>query len=103
MNGSKYLFFSGKGGVGKTSMACTTAVRSAELGRCTLIVTTDPASNLADVFEQPIGHQITPISGVPNLWAMEIDSDRAAQEYRYRALAPIRTAFPAQMVQVIEE
>ena len=68
--GTEYIFFSGKGGVGKTSMACTQAVRLAEEGKRTLIVTTDPASNLADVFEQAIGHQITPIQGMPNLWAM---------------------------------
>ena len=100
---TQYMFFSGKGGVGKTSLACTYAVRCAEEGKRTLIVTTDPASNLADVFEQTIGHIITPIEGAPNLWAMEIDSDRATEEYIDRALAPIRAAFPPQMVQVIEE
>ena len=100
---TEFIFFSGKGGVGKTSMACTHAVRYADEGKRTLIVTTDPASNLADVFEQPIGHQITPISGVPNLSAMEIDPDRATQEYIDRAMAPIRAAFPPQMVQVMEE
>ena len=84
---TRFVFFSGKGGVGKTSMACTQAVRYADEGRRTLIVTTDPASNLADVFEQPIGHQITPIGGVPNLWAMEIDPDRATEEYIDRSLA----------------
>lgn len=97
------IFFSGKGGVGKTSMACATAVQHADAGQRTLIVTTDPASNLADVFEQPIGHQIVAIEAVPNLWAMEIDPDLATQEYKDRALAPIRAAFPAQLVQVIEE
>lgn len=100
---AQFTFFSGKGGVGKTSMACATAVRYADEGKRTLIVTTDPASNLADVFEQAIGHQIVPITGVANLWAMEIDPDRAAQEYRERALTPIRAAFPPEMVQVIEE
>jgi arsenite-transporting ATPase len=98
-----FLFFSGKGGVGKTSMACTTAVREADQGARTLIVTTDPASNLADVFEQSIGHQITPIQGVPNLWAMEIDPDRATQEYIDRAMAPLREAFPEPIVAVMEE
>jgi arsenite-transporting ATPase len=100
---SEYIFFSGKGGVGKTSMACTQAVRLAEEGKKTLIVTTDPASNLADVFEQTLGHKITPIQGIPNLWAMEIDADKATQEYIERAMAPIRAAFPPQIVQVMEE
>ncbi|MCL4300970.1 MAG: TRC40/GET3/ArsA family transport-energizing ATPase [Anaerolineae bacterium] len=100
---SQFIFFSGKGGVGKTSMACATAVRHADEGRRTLIVTTDPASNLADVFEQPIGHKITAINHVPNLWAMEIDPDQATQEYIDRAMAPLRAAFPPQMVQVMEE
>jgi len=100
---TEYIFFSGKGGVGKTSMACTHAVRSADEGKRTLIVTTDPASNLSDTFEQEIGHQITPIGGVPNLWAMEIDPDQATQEYIDRAMEPIRVAFPAQIVQVMEE
>ncbi|WP_299758250.1 TRC40/GET3/ArsA family transport-energizing ATPase [uncultured Chloroflexus sp.] len=100
---TQFIFFSGKGGVGKTSMACTHAVRYADEGKRTLIVTTDPASNLADVFEQKIGHQITPIARVPNLFAMEIDPDKATQEYIDRALAPIRTLFPPQIVQVMEE
>lgn len=100
---TQFIFFSGKGGVGKTSMACTQAVRYADEGQRTLIVTTDPASNLADVFEQAIGHQITPLAGVPNLWAMEIDPDRATAEYIDRAMAPIRAAFPLPMVQVIAE
>ncbi len=100
---TQFIFFSGKGGVGKTSMACTHAVWYADQGQRTLIVTTDPASNLADVFEQPIGHQITAINGVPNLWAMEIDPDKSTQEYIDRALAPLRAAFPAPMVKVMEE
>ncbi len=84
-------------------MACVTAVRLADEGKRTLIVTTDPASNLADVFEQKIGHEITPIFGVENLWAMEIDSDIATLEYIDKAMAPIRAAFPHQIVQVMEE
>jgi arsenite-transporting ATPase len=100
---TQFIFFSGKGGVGKTSMACAHAVRYADQGKRTLIVTTDPASNLADVFEQGIGHQVTAIADVPNLSAMEIDPDQATQEYIDRAMAPIRAAFPPQIVQVMEE
>jgi arsenite/tail-anchored protein-transporting ATPase len=100
---TEFIFFSGKGGVGKTSMACATAVHYAEAGRRTLIVTTDPAANLADVFEQPIGHAITALAGIDNLWAMEIDPDRATEEYKERALAPLRAAFPPEMVAVIDE
>lgn len=100
---NQFYFYSGKGGVGKTSMACVAAVRYADEGKKTLIVTTDPASNLADVFEQSIGHQITPIKNVTNLWAMEIDPDRATKEYKDKALDPIRAAFPKEMVAVIEE
>jgi arsenite-transporting ATPase len=100
---AQLVFFSGKGGVGKTSMACATALHYAGQGKRTLIVTTDPASNLADVFEQPIGHQTTPIADVPNLWAMEIDPDRATEEYKDRALSPIREVFPPEIVRVIEE
>jgi arsenite-transporting ATPase len=99
----EYVFFSGKGGVGKTSMACTTAVYYADQGKKTLIVTTDPASNLADVFEQTIGHHVTPVTGVSNLWAMEIDPDEATREYKERSLAPMRDLFDEEMLTVVEE
>jgi arsenite-transporting ATPase len=100
---TQFLFFSGKGGVGKTTMACTTAVAEADAGKRVLIVTTDPASSLADVFEQPIGHAITAIAGVPGLWAMEIDPDTATAEYPDRTLAPIREIFPPEIVRVMRE
>lgn len=100
---ARYLFFSGKGGVGKTTMACATAVQEADIGLRTLIVTTDPASNLADVFEQPIGHQVTPIAGVKNLWAMEIDPDKATEEYRERILGPFREVMPEDVIRLLEE
>ncbi|AKL95713.1 arsenical pump-driving ATpase ArsA [Clostridium aceticum] len=100
---TKFILFSGKGGVGKTSMASTTAVHYAEKGKPTLIVTTDPAANLSDVFEQEIGHKITEIYGVKNLYAMEIDPDKATEEYKERSLAPMRELFDEDLVKVAEE
>ncbi len=82
-------------------MACATALHYAREGKKTLIVTTDPASNLADVFETEIGHRITPI--VENLWAMEIDPDKSTEEYRERILAPMRVVMPDSVMTVLEE
>lgn len=100
---TNYIFFSGKGGVGKTTMASATAIHHASMGKKTLIVTTDPASNLADVFEQVIGHKITPINGVANLWAMEIDPDVATKEYKERIVGPFREIMPADVIASLEE
>jgi arsenite-transporting ATPase len=86
---TKFIFFSGKGGVGKSTMSCATAVWLARKGHKTLIVTTDPAPNLGDIFEQEIGHRITAIGSVPNLWAIEINPDVASQEYRNRMVSPL--------------
>lgn len=101
--GTKFIFFSGKGGVGKTSMACASGVHYADQGKKTLIVTTDPAANLSDVFEQEIGHKVTKINGIDNLYAMEIDPDIATAEYKERALAPIRELFDGEMLKIAEE
>jgi arsenite-transporting ATPase len=100
---TQYLFFSGKGGVGKTTTAAATALHHARAGRRTLIVTTDPASNLADVFEQAIGHRVVPIHGVPNLHAMEIEPDAATREYRERLIAPFRGIMPEDVIASLEE
>jgi len=100
---TKFIFFSGKGGVGKTTMACATALHYATEGRKTLIVSTDPASNLSDVFEQEIGHKITPIVGVSNLHAMEIDPDEATKEYKERIIAPFREIMPEDVIASIDE
>ena len=86
---TKFIFFSGKGGVGKSTMSCATAVWLARKGYKTLIVTTDPAPNLADIFGQEIGHRITAINKVPNLFAIEINPDVASQEYRERMVSPL--------------
>lgn len=100
---TRYLFFSGKGGVGKTTMASSAAVHYALEGRKTLIVTTDPASNLADVFEQEIGHKVTPIMGVENLYAMEIDPDVATREYKESIIGPFREVMPEDVIASMEE
>ena len=101
---TKFYFFSGKGGVGKTTMACASALHYAvNEGKKTLIVTTDPASNLADVFEQTIGSNVVPVEGTPNLYAMELDPDKATAEYKERSVAPLRGILPEESLAVIEE
>ena len=89
-----FLFFTGKGGVGKTSLACATAVHLAEAGKKILLVSTDPASNVGQVFTAAIGHQITPIPEVANLTALEINPAQAAAVYRERIVGPIRGKLP---------
>ncbi len=98
-----YIFFSGKGGVGKTTMACATAIYHGIQGKRTLIVSTDPASNLSDVFEQQIGHKVVKINGVENLFAMEIDPDEATREYKERIIAPFREVMPEDVIASIDE
>jgi arsenite-transporting ATPase len=97
------LFFSGKGGVGKTTMACATAIYHARKGKRTLLVSTDPASNVADVLEQPIGYGVVPVKGTPNLWATEIDPDQAVKEYKARILDPYREIMPQDILASLEE
>ena len=69
----KYLFFTGKGGVGKTSTSCAIAVSLADAGKRVLVVSTDPASNLSDVFEQQIGPEPVAIQGCEGLFAEDVD------------------------------
>jgi arsenite/tail-anchored protein-transporting ATPase len=99
----RFLFFTGKGGVGKTSIACATAIRLSESGARVLLVSTDPASNVGQVFDVSIGNKITPIPVVPRLWAMEIDPQAAAQVYRNRIVDPVRGVLPDSVVKSIEE
>jgi arsenite-transporting ATPase len=98
-----FLFFTGKGGVGKTSLACATAIRLAEQGQPTLLVSTDPASNVGQVFGVTIGHQVTPIAAVAGLSALEIDPQAAARAYRDRIVGPVRGVLPDDVVKGIEE
>lgn len=99
----RFLFFTGKGGVGKTSVACATAIQLAESGRRVLLVSTDPASNVGQVFGITIGNQITAITVVPGLTALEIDPQAAAQAYRDRIVGPVRGVLPDTVVKGIEE
>lgn len=81
-----YLFFTGKGGVGKTSLACATAVGLADRGLRVLIVSTDPASNLDEMLEVTLTDRPTPVPSVTGLSAMNIDPEAAAESYRKRVL-----------------
>jgi len=99
----RFLFFTGKGGVGKTSIACATAIQLAASGKRVLLVSTDPASNVGQVFGINIGNNITAIPSVPNLSALEIDPQAAAQEYRDRIVGPVRGILPDDVVRGIEE
>lgn len=99
----RFLFFTGKGGVGKTSVACATAIQLADSGRRVLLVSTDPASNVGQVFGITIGNHITAVTAVPNLAALEIDPQAAAQAYRDRIVGPVRGVLPDTVVKGIEE
>jgi len=99
----RHLFFTGKGGVGKTSVACATAIALAGRGRRVLLVSTDPASNLDEVLETTLGGEPTPIATVPRLAALDIDPEAAALAYRERIVGPYRGVLPPAAVRSIEE
>ena len=100
---TRNLFFTGKGGVGKTSVASATAVGLADSGKRVLLVSTDPASNLGEVFQIGLGMAPTPIPGVANLFALNIDPEAAAHAYRERMVAPYRGLLPEASVRSMEE
>ena len=99
----RFLFFTGKGGVGKTSIACATAIQLADAGQRVLLVSTDPASNVGQVFGISIGNHVTAIPAMPGLAALEIDPQAAAQNYRDRIVGPVRGLLPDAVVKSIEE
>ena len=103
INPTKYLFFTGKGGVGKTSVACATAVGLADLGKNILLISTDPASNLQDVFNTTLNDKGVKINDVPNLTVVNLDPEEAAAQYRESVIAPYRGKLPDSVIANMEE
>ena len=100
---TRTLLFTGKGGVGKTSIACATAISLADSQKRVLLVSTDPASNLDEVLGTTLGMRPTPVESVPGLAAMNVDPDEAAKEYRERVVGPYRGLLPEPAIRSIEE
>ena len=100
---TKYLFYTGKGGVGKTSTACATAVSLADNGKKVLLISTDPASNLQDVFSTELNNKGVPIKEVPNLVVANLDPIEAAAEYRESVISPYRGLLPDTVLNNMEE
>lgn len=100
---TKYLFYTGKGGVGKTSAACATAVNLADKGKKVLLISTDPASNLQDVFSTELTSKGTPIAELENLVVANLDPIQAAAQYKESVLAPYRGKLPDAVLENMEE
>jgi len=98
-----YLFFTGKGGVGKTSLSCATAIKLADEGKKVLLVSTDPASNLEDVLESKVYDKIGRVNGIKNLFAINIDPEISAEEYRARVTQPLIEILPEAEIKKINE
>ena len=99
----RFLFFTGKGGVGKTTLSCATAIALADSGRGVLLISTDPASNLDEVLGMKLSSAPLSLESMPTFWALNIDPETAAREYRERVVAPYRGKLPPAMVASIEE
>ncbi len=99
----RYLFFTGKGGVGKTSLSCATAIALADLGRDVLLVSTDPASNLDEVLGTGLGRDPLPIPEVPSLFAANIDPVAAAGAYKRKVIEPLRGVLPDSVITGLDE
>jgi arsenite-transporting ATPase len=102
-SGTRFMFFTGKGGVGKTSLACATAIALADNGRKVLLVSTDPASNLDEMLELHLSDRPTAVAGVDGLWAMNIDPGAAAEDYRTRVLDQLEPTASAEERATVRE
>ncbi|MEX0819002.1 MAG: arsenical pump-driving ATPase [Pirellulaceae bacterium] len=100
---TRNLFFTGKGGVGKTSLGCATAIALADSGKRVLLVSTDPASNLDEVLGVQLSQEPTAVPGVPRLLALNIDPEAAARDYRERMVGPYRGVLPEAALTSMEE
>ena len=100
---TRVLFFTGKGGMGKTTLACSTAVALVARGRRVLIVSTDPASNLDEVLGTELAERPRPVAGLAGLDAANIDPEAAAREYRERMVGPYRGLLPDSALSSMEE
>ncbi|AHV97400.1 arsenical pump-driving ATPase [Paenibacillus sabinae] len=98
-----YLFFTGKGGVGKTSTACAAAVALADSGKKVLLVSTDPASNLQDAFGLELSNLPIAIEGVPNLFVANLDPETAVEQYKAKVVGPYRGVLPDSVISTMEE
>ncbi|RCW22065.1 arsenite efflux ATP-binding protein ArsA [Ciceribacter lividus] len=100
---TRFLFFTGKGGVGKTSLSCASAIALADRGLRILLVSTDPASNLDEMLGANLSDTPTPIPGVPGLSAMNIDPEQAAEDYRTRVIEQLGPEADSKEVSTVRE
>jgi arsenite-transporting ATPase len=100
---TKYVFFTGKGGVGKTSAACATAVKLADSGKRVLLISTDPASNLQDVLQTKLSGSAAQVPGASGLYAVNLDPIEEARKYRESVVAPYRGKLPDAAIANMEE
>lgn len=100
---SKFLFFTGKGGVGKTSLSCATAVKLADAGQKVLLISTDPASNLKDVLASTVEDRITSHTQLNNLFTININPDTSAEEYRKRVIDPLSAVASVEQIKKVKE
>ena len=103
INLTKYLFFTGKGGVGKTSLASSLAINLADSGKNVVLVSTDPASNLQDVFGTELDNKGKEIKDVPNLTVSNFEPEASVADYKESVIGPQRGKLPDAVIECMEE